>query len=369
LPMDRLRLHLVGLPHSNTNHTVTVCAFSSKAEKFTKMMRDWEIFLYWGDRNDCPVTEHIPLHDESDRARWFGEENLDPNTLPAVAGNWDWQSETWREFNARSIVELTRRVQPQDLILLTGGWAAHPVAHAFPNVISCEWAAGYSGWFLPYVCFESYAWRSHCYGTKGIHDGRFYDTVIPNFFDPLEWPRKLPRKQDYLVYLGRLIHRKGITVAADIARRAGLPLYVAGSGAAEVSEGLIVCHDGSRIEGDVHYVGTVGVEERAELVGAARALLCPTLYIEPFGAVAVEAQLCGTQPIATDWGAFPETVADGFRFSTIREGVECVERAFDTNPKQLRLEALERWSLDAVRPRYERWFRQLAGLWDGGFYA
>ena len=48
----------------------------------------------------------------------------------------------------------------------------------------------------------------------------------------------------------------GVTVAWRIARAAGLPLYVAGSGAAEVSEGLIVCHDGTRLEGDIHYVGT-----------------------------------------------------------------------------------------------------------------
>lgn len=367
----RPTLHLVGLPHTTTTKDITVCAFTTKATKFCRMMENDEIILYWGDRNDAPVKEHVVLHTEEERKAWYGD--LDPNILPAVCGNWDWQDESWRTFNTRAIEELKERVEPHDLILLTGGWASHPIAQAFPNHLVAEWAAGYSGWFAPYVCFESYAWKSHCYGTHNLHDGRFYDTVIPNFFDPDEWQVQ-DGKDDYLVYLGRLIYRKGVSVAADIARYAGMPLYVAGSGAAEVSEGLIVCHDGTRIEGDVHYVGTVGVEERSALVGRARALLCPTLYIEPFGAVAVEAQLCGTQSIATDWGAFPELIPAEFRFHTIAEGVQAVERAIENSEKPgwaetLQENALAEWSLDAVRPRYERWFDQLLGLWDGGFYA
>jgi hypothetical protein len=83
----------------------------------------------------------------------------------------------------------------------------------------------------------------------------------------------------------------------------------------------------------------------------------------------VEAQLCGTQPIATDWGAFPETVAPEYRFHTIGEGVDAVFRAFDTDPDELQANALAQWSLDAIRPRYERWFDQLLGLWAGGFYS
>ena len=103
-------------------------------------------------------------------------------------------------------------------------------------------------------------------------------------------------------------------------------------------------------------------------MGGAHAVLVPTLYVEPFGAVAVEAQLAGTPAIATDWGAFTETVADEFRFRTMQEAVDAVKRAGDADPEKLQASALERFSLDAVAPRYEKWFRQLDSLWRDGFY-
>lgn len=362
-----MRLHLVGLPHTTTTRDITVCAYTAKARKFCRMMEGWDLTLYWGDRNDAPVSELVTLHTEAERQAWYP--GLTRETVATVGGTWNADDEPWRVMNSRAIAELSKRVQPHDLILLAGGWASHVVADAFRDRIVCEPGVGYSGWFTDYVCFESHTWRHHCYGVKGIHDGRFYDTVIPNFFAPDELPMATSQRSDYLVYIGRLIYRKGITVAADIARRAGLPLYVAGPGAREVSEGLIVCDDGTRLEGDVHYVGVIDEAGRSELVGRARALLAPTLYIEPFGGVAVEAQFMGTPAITSNWGAFTETVDPAFRFATIAEGAACVERAYGVDPLELRENAIRRWSLEAVRPQYERWFTQLSGLWGRGFYA
>lgn len=60
------RLHLIGLPHTTTTDDITVCAYTARGTKFCRMMDDWEITLYWGDRNDAPVTDQ-------QRRRPFGE--------------------------------------------------------------------------------------------------------------------------------------------------------------------------------------------------------------------------------------------------------------------------------------------------------
>jgi glycosyltransferase involved in cell wall biosynthesis len=367
-------LHVVGLPHTQLTKQATVCAFTQKQAKFGRMMsrRGWEVVFYWGEEHETECKELVPLFSKAEQEEWFGK--FDANMLPIIAGAWDASQPQYQVTNARAIVELRKRVQPHDLVLLCGGLAQKPVYDALRELIVVEPAAGYSGIIAsavgptgPWVCFESYAWKHYLYGTYKIADGRFFDTVIPNYFDPDEWSLS-EHKGDHLCFVGRLIARKGPHIAAEIARELEMPLLVAGSGMAEVSEGLIVCQDGTRLEGDVHYMGTVGVEERNALMGEARALIVPTIYIEPFGAVAVEGPLCGTPAVATDFGAFTETVPRSLRFNTLAEGCEAVERAMDLDPERVREQALEQFSLEAVAPRYEEWFERLSTLWGRGWY-
>jgi hypothetical protein len=363
-----VRLHVLALPHAQTVDELTVCAFTTKTTKFCEMMRPlgYEVVLYSGDRNDAQCDEHVQCYTTEEQEEWYGV--TDPNTLPSYAV-WDAEARPWKVFNARCAAAVLERAGPRDLLLVLGGRAQEPVARACAPLLSCEWAAGYEGWFSDRVCFESYAWMHHCYGVRGIHDGRWFDTVIPNFFRPSEF-RLGDGSGGYLLFLGRLIQRKGLLVAKEVADRAGLPLVVAGSGSAGYEDGTLTTGDGCVLEG-VDYRGTVASEERAELLCGARALLAPTTYVEPFGAVAVEAQLCGTPAITTDWGAFPETVPQGeggFRFRTLAEGVEAVERAPELDRSSVRESALKRYAFEAVAPQYDRWFRQLQTLWGKGWY-
>lgn len=369
-----MRLHLVSLPHAHVSRDVTVCAFTTKTAKFLKMMGErHEIILYGGELSEVgDYAELVPVYTDAEQKRWYGD--MDANSLPTIAGSWDATQPQYVETNKRTADWIAHRYEPGDIVLLTGGLAQKPIADALPQALVAEWAAGYSGMFAPYVCFESYAWRHYCYGRFGqwwadsaADTGRWFDTVIPNFFDPEEW--SLHEKEDYLVFVGRLIERKGPHIAAMIARELDMPLLVAGSGMVEHKPGeFILCEDGTRIEGDVHYQGTVGREERNELMGKARCLIAPTTYIEPFGAVVIEAPLCGTPSVATDFGAFTEILPRERRFSTLAEGMEAVANAMALFPDGLQAEALLDYSLEAVGPMYESWFARLDSLWRGGWY-
>lgn len=368
-----MRLHLIGLPHTQLVRDTVVCAFTAKAHKFVEMMKDYDVVAYWGD--ECDIErggfgfEHVKTFSAKEQEKWFGK--IDPNVLPTLPV-WNGNDPHWQTMNKRVIKEIKKRIEPGDLILSLAGYNQQMITREFPNNIACEWAAGYPGWCEPFVCFESYSWMHHCYGLRGIGDGRWFDTVIPNFFRPYEFSVDEDAPRDYLLYVGRLISRKGIHTAWEIARTAGIPLVLAGSGAASFENGTLTTLDGCVLP-DVEYVGPVGAEERNRLMSGALATIVATTYIEPFGATAVESQLCGTPVLATDWGAFPETVEHGFggfRFRTLHEAVTCIDALEDLPPAvDIRERAFSVYSLDAVEPMYDRWFRSLHTLYGDGWYS
>jgi glycosyltransferase involved in cell wall biosynthesis len=370
-----VRFHLLSLPHTQTTSAYLTCAYTSKVVKFCRMMarRGHEVILYSGEHNEAECSEHVMLVTEEERAGWFGD-GFDTVLTPLL---WDAREPYWMRFNQRAIEELRPRLNwEHDIVCLITGWPMQPilqglgVAQEQRPVIACEWAVGYEGVMTEFCAFESSAWMHHIYGLRGWRNGRFYDTVIPNFFDPDEF--HLAEKEDYLLYMGRLVGRKGVVIAAKIAERAGMKLVLAGPGATAQAEGSVTAPEFT-IEGDIEYVGEVGLEERARLMAGARALLCPTLYVEPFGGVCVEAMLSGTPVLTTDFGAFRETVTPdvGGRFSTLAEADVALDHLLNgfTPPAAIRQSAIDRYSLEAVAPQFERWFGQLLGLWGVGFEA
>ncbi len=344
-----------------------------KLVKFCKMMKPlgYEVFLYSGEENEADCAVHVPVVSKRQQRKWFG----DPDLQQFYPITWGANDPHWREMNKRAIQEIKmRRESQRDLVLLIAGNCQQQIAEGLPDMLCAEWGVGYDGIFANYCAFESFSWRHTVYAKRGWNDGRWYDATIPNFFDADEFIDPAvylgaPRA-DYLLFMGRVIQRKGPHVAAQIADRVGLPLIVAGQGG-RVENGVLRSDEIVVPGKHVEYVGAVDGPTRARLMSRAKAMIVPTLYVEPFGGVAVEAMMSGTPVIATDWGAFTETVEHGVtgeRFHTLGEGAAAVERVAALDNSAIRARAIERYGLGAVGPQFDIWFKRLLSLWGDGWY-
>jgi glycosyltransferase involved in cell wall biosynthesis len=125
----------------------------------------------------------------------------------------------------------------------------------------------------------------------------------------------------YVLFLGRMSEDKGAHRAIEIARKAGIRIFLA----AKMREPWELRYFHEQVEpllsDDAHYLGEVSHERKLELLAGAAALVFPIRWNEPFGMVMIEALACGTPVLAFPEGAAPEVVDDG------RTGFLCGDEA------------------------------------------
>jgi glycosyltransferase involved in cell wall biosynthesis len=156
-----------------------------------------------------------------------------------------------------------------------------------------------------------------------------------------------------LVVLGRIHPDKGTADAIEIANQAGRRLKIAGpvQDLAYYKEKVAPFVDDDK----VRYLGSVGPEQRSDLLASAAALLHPIGFAEPFGLSVVEAMAAGTPVIAYDKGSMPEVIDEGvtgFLVSDITSAVAAVESAITLPRADIRRTAERRFSADHMVDRY-----------------
>jgi glycosyltransferase involved in cell wall biosynthesis len=158
---------------------------------------------------------------------------------------------------------------------------------------------------------------------------------------------------DALVCFGRIHPDKGTAQAIEIAQRADRPLVLCGP---VQDERYFADEVEPRIDGDcVRYLGSVGREERARVLGTAACLLHPIAFAEPFGLSVVESMVCGTPVVAYARGSMPEVIEDGVS-GVLADGVEAavagVGRAAQFDRAACRHAAERRFSADRMVDGY-----------------
>jgi glycosyltransferase involved in cell wall biosynthesis len=185
--------------------------------------------------------------------------------------------------------------------------------------------------------------------------------AIPNPIDVRAWPLR-ERKDDYLLWVGRITAEKGPHRAIVAARTAGVPLVLAGviqPGQQAFFDRELAPHiDGER----VRFVGEVGGSVKSSLFAGASALLMPIRWEEPFGMVMIEALACGTPVIAFPEGAARELVVDGqtgFLVNDEQEMAAAVGRLHGIAARRCRAWVAEHCEVDVVAAAYERAYRSV----------
>jgi glycosyltransferase involved in cell wall biosynthesis len=358
----KFRFHVLGLAHTRTTEEFMPCAFTQKVWKFCRMMTErGHTVIHYGAEGSNPIcTEHVQVISTAEQKEFFGD--------------YDWRSECFRPdnvaaqelFNKRAITEICKRKAPGDFLCITAGLRQEPIAKAL-DLIAVETGIGYAATFAKARVFESYAWMHTMYGADATRTGdnpaSSHDAVIPNYYYPDDFVFS-EKKDNYFLFVGRLIFNKGVHIAAKIAEITKTKLIVAGQGK--------LWDAGVMSSPYVEHIGTVDKEQRAVLMARAKAVIMPTQYVEPFGGVNVEAQMSGTPVITSDWGAFPETVVHGvtgYRCRTLEHYLWAARNIDKINPCACRYWAQANFSVEKVAPMYEEYFQMLNDLRGDGWWT
>jgi glycosyltransferase involved in cell wall biosynthesis len=186
--------------------------------------------------------------------------------------------------------------------------------------------------------------------------------AIPNPIDVRAWPLR-ERKDDYLLWIGRMTAEKGPHRAIAAARAADVPLVLAGV----IQPGQQAFFDrevAPHIDGEhVRFLGEIGGSVKLAAFAGARALLMPIRWEEPFGMVMVEALACGTPVIAFPEGAARELVCDGqtgFLVEDEQAMGAAIGRLPRIAPRDCRAWVAEHCDIDVVAAAYEQTYRSAA---------
>ena len=366
---SKMKIHVLGVPHTKTTPEFSTCAFTQKTLTLCKMLtrRGHHVIHYGVEGSNPECTENVSVMPHDVWAKQFSH-----------PGKEFYKTDVSGEFapyharyaaNLRAAI-LNRTGDPYTEIICHPWNGTQPEATEGIPQYRVESGIGYRGAWAPWRVYESYAWLHMHLGAEGTwHGGKWYWNVIPNAFDLTQFAQPKSQRSGDFLYLGRLNFDKGVGIACDSAKAAGARITIVGQG--DPTQ-FLAPH--------VTYRPPVGIEERKELLANARALFAPTIYIEPFGSTHVEAMLSGVPVITSDFGVFSETNLHGitgYRCRTMEQFAWAAKNIDRIDGRVAAKWARDNFAMERVVLQYEEFFdqclrvRDIAGPVDGptGFYG
>lgn len=182
--------------------------------------------------------------------------------------------------------------------------------------------------------------------------------TVYNGIDVSRFPfSKKPKK--YFVTFGRLRDEKGIYEAIMAAKKARVPLHIAG-GPAEGPywERKIKPH----LSRNITYLGVIPYKQIPRFVSEARGCLFPIKWEEPFGLVMTEAMATGTPVIAFPRGSVREIIKHGktgFLVRSVNDMAKAMKRIDTIDRTICREHVAKHFTIDQMIDGYEKIFTQI----------
>jgi glycosyltransferase involved in cell wall biosynthesis len=185
--------------------------------------------------------------------------------------------------------------------------------------------------------------------------------TVHNALDVTTFPFRR-HKEDWVLWLGRFSLEKGAHLAVDAARAAGRRIVLAGKLNEPAEHAYFDQYIRPRLGPDTTYAGEADAERKRQLLAAARCLVFPICWEEPFGMVMIEAMACGTPVVALDRGSVPEVVVDGRTGFVLRAPQQipaAIERVGTLDPLDCRRHVERHFDIGVLAEGYERVYRRI----------
>jgi len=186
--------------------------------------------------------------------------------------------------------------------------------------------------------------------------------VIPNGINLDDWQAYLyPADDEYAVWFGRIHPDKGLHLAIQAAKLAGMKLKVAG-GIADPS--YYKSHIVPLMNDSFELMGLQNQHALNKLIGGARVCLVTPCWQEPFGLVVAEALACGTPVAGFKMGALPDLVSKEtgvlVEFGDIEALANALNTAMALDRKVISDYAREQFDIKIMIDRYEQLLESVA---------
>ena len=357
-----MRFHCLGIQHTVTSKDYVACAFTQKVLKFCSMMsrRGHTVIHYGHEDSHVECTEHVTVISREAYNEVYGTHDFHSKLFKFDQGD-----DVYKEFNKNAIREINVRKKHGDWLLAFWGSGHQDICQgAGQGMRVCEPGIGYPyGHFAEYKIFESYAMYHAYAGLSRVGncvglDMWSKEAVIPNYFDPgdfIEEVIPIDKRENYFLFVGRIGIAKGVDLAIRLTQALGVPLKIAGQNAENGLREVGMWPPPSHVE----LVGHIDAEQKKRLMAYAKAVVCMSMFAEPFCGVHVEAMMSGTPVVTADWGAFTEFNIHGltgFRCRTLDHMIEAGRRIHEIDPNVCRKWAIDKFSTDQVANMYEIFF-------------